>query len=46
MARGLFLVFEGIDASGKSTLARRVAARHGALFTLEPGETPLGTDLR
>jgi dTMP kinase len=46
MARGLFLVFEGIDASGKSTQARRVAATHGALFTFEPGDTPLGTDLR
>jgi len=46
MARGLFLVFEGIDASGKSTQARRVAAAHGALFTFEPGDTPLGTDLR
>jgi dTMP kinase len=46
MARGLFLVFEGIDASGKSTQARRVAARHGAQFTFEPGDTPLGGDLR
>jgi dTMP kinase len=46
MTRGLFLVFEGIDASGKSTQARRVAANHGALFTFEPGDTPLGTDLR
>ncbi|MFZ1061987.1 MAG: dTMP kinase [Acidimicrobiales bacterium] len=46
MSRGLFLVFEGIDACGKSTQARRVAAAHGALFTFEPGDTPLGTDLR
>jgi dTMP kinase len=46
MRRGLFLVFEGIDASGKSTQARRVADTHGALFTFEPGDTPLGTDLR
>jgi dTMP kinase len=46
MPRGLFLVFEGIDASGKSSHARRVARAHGALFTFEPGDTPLGVDLR
>ena len=46
MTRGLFLVFEGIDASGKSTQARRAAGAHGAMFTFEPGDTPLGTDLR
>jgi dTMP kinase len=46
MGRGLFLVFEGIDASGKSTQARRVAALHDALFTFEPGDTPVGVDLR
>lgn len=44
--RGLFLVFEGIDVSGKSTQARRVAELHDALFTFEPGDTPLGADLR
>jgi dTMP kinase len=46
MSRGIFLVFEGIDASGKSTHARRVAQLHDALFTFEPGDTPLGVDLR
>jgi dTMP kinase len=46
MPRGLFLVFEGIDASGKSSHARRVANAHDALFTFEPGDTPLGADLR
>jgi dTMP kinase len=46
MPRGLFLVFEGIDASGKSSHARRVAHAHDALFTFEPGDTPLGVDLR
>lgn len=45
-ARGVFLVFEGIDVSGKSTQARRVAALHDALFTFEPGDTPLGAQLR
>lgn len=44
--RGTFLVFEGIDVSGKSTQARRVAALHDALFTFEPGDTPLGVELR
>jgi len=46
MSRGLFLAFEGIDASGKSTQARRVALEHDALFTFEPGDTPLGAQLR
>ncbi len=44
--RGVFLVFEGIDLSGKSTQAARVAAAHAALFTFEPGDTPLGKELR
>lgn len=43
---GPFVVFEGIDACGKSTQARRVAERHGALFTFEPGDSPMGVDLR
>jgi dTMP kinase len=42
----VFLAFEGIDVSGKSTQARRVAAAHDALFTFEPGDTPLGQELR
>jgi dTMP kinase len=46
MDRGLFLVFEGGDASGKSTQARRVADLRDAHFTFEPGDTPLGVDLR
>ena len=46
MTRGLFVVFEGIDASGKSTQARRVALQRAALFAFEPGDTPLGADLR
>ncbi|MHB1089159.1 MAG: dTMP kinase [Acidimicrobiales bacterium] len=46
MRRGLFLVFEGIDASGKSTQARRVAALHDAHFAFEPGDSTLGADLR
>jgi dTMP kinase len=46
VTRGVFLAFEGIDVSGKSTQARRVAATHDALFTFEPGDTPLGKELR
>ena len=46
MRRGVFLVFEGVDASGKSTQARRVAALHDARFAFEPGDSPLGADLR
>ena len=46
MSQGRFVVFEGIDASGKSTQARRVAEARGARFTFEPGDTPLGVDLR
>lgn len=45
-SRGLFIVFEGGDASGKSTQARRVAEHHDAYFTFEPGDTPLGIELR
>ncbi|MDE3008277.1 MAG: dTMP kinase [Acidobacteriota bacterium] len=44
--RGVFVAFEGVDASGKSTQARRVAARHDALFTFEPGDSVLGVELR
>ncbi len=46
MAPGLFVVFEGIDASGKSTQARRAAGLRDAHFTFEPGDTPLGVELR
>lgn len=46
MGRGLFIVFEGGDASGKSTQARRCADTYGALFAFEPGDTPLGVDVR
>lgn len=42
----VFVAFEGGDASGKTTQARRVAANMGALFTREPGGTSLGETLR
>jgi dTMP kinase len=43
---GRFIVFEGPDGSGKSTQARRVAERLGAVLTREPGGTPVGEQLR
>ena len=51
MARGVFIVIEGIEGSGKSTLAASLAesltaqGRH-ALLTKEPGGTELGVELR
>jgi len=49
--RGRFIVVEGIDGSGKSTMAARVSAelaRRGrrVLRTREPGGTPLGEKIR
>ncbi len=46
MTRGSFVVFEGPDASGKTTQARRVAEQRGAMFTREPGGTPIGERIR
>ena len=43
---GAFIVFEGIDGSGKSTQVRRVAKQLDALATFEPGATVLGQSLR
>ena len=45
-SRGRFIVLEGVEASGKSTQAIRLAAELGALLTREPGGTPLGERLR
>lgn len=50
-ARGLFVVLEGADGSGKSTQAALLAERlkaegRDAVLTFEPGATPLGRRIR
>jgi len=49
--RGLFVSFEGIDGSGKSTQARMLAERlaaagHAPLLTREPGGSPGAEEIR
>lgn len=45
---GHLIAFEGGEGSGKSTQAGRLADRLGgrALLTFEPGDTPLGAEVR
>jgi len=43
---GHFIAFEGGEGSGKSTQAKVLAERIGAVLTHEPGDTPLGVALR
>ena len=49
--RGVFVCFEGGEGSGKSTQSRLlrdalVARGHTVLLTFEPGDTPVGRELR
>lgn len=46
--RGHLVVFEGIDGCGKTTVSQQVAQAAGdtAVWTREPGDTPLGQRLR
>lgn len=45
-APGVFVTLEGIDGSGKSTQARRLAAELGARLTREPGGAPGAEEIR
>lgn len=42
----MLVAFEGGEATGKSTQARLLAERLGAVLTREPGATPLGVAIR
>lgn len=51
MGQGLFVTFEGIDGSGKSTQAARLAAHlrargHDVVLTREPGGSPGAEEIR
>lgn len=50
-SRGVFVAFEGGEGAGKSTQAHRLhdwllSTGHPAVLTFEPGDTPVGQQLR
>lgn len=50
MKKGIFIVFEGIDGSGKSTISNmffeRINSRIGNIYrTFEPTDSPIGDDM-
>ena len=46
MMKGRFIVLEGVDGSGKTSLAHRIAEGHDAWVTFEPTDGALGKVLR
>ncbi len=44
--RAAYIAFEGVDAAGKSTQAKRLAKKIDAVLTFEPGGTDLGKLIR
>lgn len=50
LTKGILIAIEGIDGSGKSSLAKNLhellAQKYAVLLTKEPGGTPLGRQLR
>ena len=49
--KGIFITFEGIEGSGKSTISKMIyeellGRSISVIYTYEPGDTPLGREIR